>query len=173
MLVIVLDAAKGAIAGFVGLAIGDAAAYAAGTAAIAGHCWPVWNGFRGGKGWPTAGGSFFVGVPADLPDRRSVRPLVVALIRRTRGWRSWSCSSSGWSAAAVWWAADLPMWWGPGRAAGLLVYAVLGAVMVLARFPDRSVRWPVPGSLPEADRAVQRVIQERGSWRMQLRWDTR
>src|SRR2546421_6942387 len=47
LLVIVMDAAKGAVAGFVGLAIGDAAAYAAGTGVIAGHCWPVWNGFRG------------------------------------------------------------------------------------------------------------------------------
>ena len=41
LLVIVMDAAKGALAGFVGLAIGDAAAYAAGTGVIAGHCWPV------------------------------------------------------------------------------------------------------------------------------------
>jgi len=48
LLVIVMDAAKGALAGLVGLAIGDAAAYAAGTGVIAGHCWPVWNGFRGG-----------------------------------------------------------------------------------------------------------------------------
>ena len=37
-------------------------------------------------------------------------------------------------AAGVWWAADLSNWWGPEPAAGLLVYAVLGALMVLARF---------------------------------------
>src|SRR5258705_13342382 len=55
LLVIVLDAAKGALAGFIGLAFGDAGAYAAGPAGIAGHCWPGWNGFRGGKGVAAAG----------------------------------------------------------------------------------------------------------------------
>src|SRR3954465_12991780 len=63
LLVIVMDAAKGALAGFIGLALGDAAAYAAGTAVIAGHCWPVYNGFRGGKGVAAAGGSVFPGFP--------------------------------------------------------------------------------------------------------------
>jgi hypothetical protein len=45
--------------------------------------------------------------------------------------------------AALWWAADLPNWWGPEPAAGLLVYSVLGAVMVLARF-RASVRSGAP-----------------------------
>src|SRR6478609_11925608 len=67
LLVIVLDAAKGALAGFAGLAIGDTAAYAAGTAVIAGHCWPVYNGFRGGKGVAAAGGSFFSVFPPMVP----------------------------------------------------------------------------------------------------------
>src|SRR5258707_14595032 len=67
LLVIVLDTAKGALAGFAGLALGDAGAYAAGTAVIAGHCWPVWNGFRGGKGVAAAGGSFAAGFPPMFP----------------------------------------------------------------------------------------------------------
>ncbi len=71
LLVIVMDAAKGALAGVVGLAMGDPGAYAAGTAVIAGHCWPVYNGFRGGKGVAAAGGSFFSVFPPMVPDRRA------------------------------------------------------------------------------------------------------
>src|SRR5215213_11954344 len=67
LLVIVMDAAKGALAGFAGLAMGDAGAYAAGTGVIAGHCWPVYNGFRGGKGVAAAGGSFFSVFPPMAP----------------------------------------------------------------------------------------------------------
>jgi hypothetical protein len=37
-------------------------------------------------------------------------------------------------AAAVWWAADLPTWWGPAPGPGLLIYAVLGAGMIVVRF---------------------------------------
>src|SRR3954469_15256615 len=59
LLVIVMDAAKGALAGVIGLTLVEPRAYAAGSAVIAGHCWPVYNGFRGGKGVAAAGGSFF------------------------------------------------------------------------------------------------------------------
>ena len=80
-LVIFLDTLKGVIAGFVGLAIGDAAAYAAGTAAIAGHVWPVWTRFRGGRGVATAGGSFVSVFPPFFPIA-AVFALVVTLIRK-------------------------------------------------------------------------------------------
>ena len=133
LLVIVMDAAKGALAGGIGLALGDAGAYAAGTAVIAGHCWPVYNGFRGGRGVASAGGSFFV-----------VFPPMVAIDGLTTGAVAFLSKSSRiaikvalviWVvAAAVWWAADWPMWWGPDPSAGLLIYAVLGAAMVQVRF---------------------------------------
>src|SRR5262249_47115774 len=133
LLVIVMDAAKGALAGVIGLALGDAGAYAAGTAVIAGHCWPVYNGFRGGRGGAAAGGSVSSVFPplrpiAGLPTRgaasvgRSCRlPIRGALV-------VWVAS------AIVWWAAGWPMWWGPEPTIGLVVYAVLGAVMIQARF---------------------------------------
>ena len=133
LLVIVMDAAKGALAGFVGLAIGDAAAYAAGTAVIAGHCWPVYNGFRGGKGVAAAGGSFFSVFPPMVPVDGLITAAVAFLGKSSR--LAIKVALVVWVvAAAVWWAADLPLWWGPEPSVGLLVYAVLGAAMIQARF---------------------------------------
>jgi glycerol-3-phosphate acyltransferase PlsY len=65
-LVLVLDAAKGAlpVAGAWWLLahgrVVDQAAVATGLAAVIGHCFPVWLGFRGGKGVATALGVFLV-----------------------------------------------------------------------------------------------------------------
>src|SRR5258705_13521481 len=104
LLVIVLDTAKGAVAGFVGLTLGDPGAYAAGTAVIAGHCWPVWNGFRGGKGVAAAGGSFFAAFPPMVPidglitgaaaflGKSSPLSITVALV-------VWVVAAAAWSAA--------------------------------------------------------------------------
>jgi len=133
LLVIVMDAGKGALAGFVGLAIGDAAAYAAGTAVIAGHCWPVWSGFRGGKGVAAAGGSFFPVFPPMVAIDGLVTLAVVVVTRRSR--LTIGTALVVWVVSAVaWWAADLPMWWGPEPRVGLVVYAVLGAAMIGTRF---------------------------------------
>ncbi len=132
-LVMLLDTLKGVIAGFVGLAIGDSAAYAAGTAAIAGHVWPVWTRFRGGRGVATAGGSFVSVFPPFFPIA-AVFALVVTLIWRRPALTIMLVCPLWVVAASIWWAGDLSNWWGPEPSAGLLVYAVLGALMVLARF---------------------------------------
>jgi acyl phosphate:glycerol-3-phosphate acyltransferase len=133
LLVIVLDAAKGAFAGFVGLAIGDAAAYAAGTGVIAGHCWPAYNRFRGGKGVAAAGGSFFSVFPPMFPIDGLSTAAVAFLGKSSR--LAIKAALVIWVAsAAVWWAADWPMWWGPEPGPGLLAYSVLGAAMIQVRF---------------------------------------
>lgn len=128
-----LDAAKGAAAGLVGLAIGDAAAYAAGAAVVAGHCWPVWTGFRGGKGVAAAGGSFFSVFPPMVAVDGLITLAVVGITRRSRvgivaALVVWVVG------AAVWWAADLSNWWGPEPGPGMLVYAIAGSAMIGLRF---------------------------------------
>ena len=51
---LVLDLLKGAAAVMIGWQWGEAAALAAAAAVIVGHMFPVWLGFRGGKGGATA-----------------------------------------------------------------------------------------------------------------------
>jgi len=133
LVVIVMDAAKGALAGFLGLLLGDAGAYAAGTAVIAGHCWPVYNGFRGGKGVAAAGGSFFSVFPPMVPIDGLTTGAVAFLGKSSR--LAIKVALVIWVVAAVvWWAAGWPMWWGPEPSFGLVVYAVVGAAMIQARF---------------------------------------
>ncbi|MFI5053961.1 MAG: hypothetical protein ACHQDE_06320, partial [Acidimicrobiia bacterium] len=42
-------------------------------------------------------------------------------------------------AAVVWWATDLPNWWGPDPGPGMLVGALLGSAMILVRFRTAAV----------------------------------
>jgi acyl phosphate:glycerol-3-phosphate acyltransferase len=55
----IFDLLKGVAAVLLARQLSDGAAWPAlaGVLAIAGHCWPVWLGFRGGKGVATAGGA--------------------------------------------------------------------------------------------------------------------
>lgn len=73
--VALVDIGKGALATWLALrfAPGDASlgvaavAYLAAFAAIVGHVWPLWHGFRGGKGAATAVGGLLVLWPGSVP----------------------------------------------------------------------------------------------------------
>ena len=85
---LVLDALKGVIAVLVARALfpgvgpyADWLAATAGIAAIVGHIFPVWLGFRGGKGVATGVGVFFVLAPVAL---LCAGVLFVAIVAVTR-----------------------------------------------------------------------------------------
>ncbi|HEX5499817.1 MAG TPA: glycerol-3-phosphate 1-O-acyltransferase PlsY [Thermomicrobiales bacterium] len=80
--VLVLDFLKGFAPVFVALRIGLDGwwAAAAGVAAVAGHCWSPYIGFRGGKGMATGAGAAAALFPAVL----LAAPIVVVIVALTR-----------------------------------------------------------------------------------------
>ena len=78
-----LDAAKGLLAVVVAqrLTSGAATPVAAGVASVIGHIYPVWLGFRGGKGVATAAGVFAVLAPLALGIASGVFLLAVWVTR--------------------------------------------------------------------------------------------
>ncbi|MEZ5297835.1 MAG: glycerol-3-phosphate acyltransferase [Ilumatobacteraceae bacterium] len=88
--VLVGDIGKGAVASVVGGAIaGPVGAHVAGSAGVIGHCHPVWNGFRGGKGVAASIGQCLVTFPAYFPIDLAVGAATAAMPwwrrRRLRG----------------------------------------------------------------------------------------
>jgi len=85
--VVMIDVGKGFVATWLGLCVGVVApppldsAYAqaalCGFATVVGHCWPVFFGFRGGKGAATAAGAVIVLAPALILPLLAVWALVL------------------------------------------------------------------------------------------------
>ena len=134
VVVIVVDIVKGVIAGLLGWLIADdAGAYAAATAAIAGHIFPVWSRFRGGKGVATSGGAVLVVFPVYFPIDAAVAA-VGALSLRNAERAIWISAPVWLGAALAWWLADLPNLWGPEPTVGLPISSAVGAGMILWKF---------------------------------------
>ena len=69
---VVIDIGKGAVAAWLGMRFADGThtawlPYATAFAAAIGHIWPIWHGFRGGKGAATVVGGVAVLWPAAVP----------------------------------------------------------------------------------------------------------
>jgi acyl-phosphate glycerol 3-phosphate acyltransferase len=145
--VMAADIAKGIAACRLGArSAGDTGAHVAGVAAVLGHCYPLWSGFRGGKGIATSFGQCVATFPAYAP----LDAAVATSVARIPGLRrpalvSVAVSSTGWLLAShLWWRRELPNLWGPrptralplANAATILVIASRGALMLRRRQPD-------------------------------------
>ncbi|CAN5434062.1 hypothetical protein BH18ACT3_BH18ACT3_08870 [soil metagenome] len=132
--VLAADMAKGAVGAGLGRAIaGPAGAYVAATASIGGHIVPVWSRGRGGKGVATSAGACLAVFPPYFPIDATVAA-VAAASRRNAERAVWTSSFAWVAAAVIWWWRRLPNAWGPPPTAGLPLFAVAGAAMILTKF---------------------------------------
>jgi glycerol-3-phosphate acyltransferase PlsY len=132
--VLVADMAKGAAAGAAGRVIaGPTGAYVAATASIAGHIVPVWSRGKGGKGVATSAGACLAVFPAYFPID-AVVAVTAAATKRNAERTIWMSSTVWVAAAIVWWRRRLPNAWGPSPTAGLPLFALVGAAMILTKF---------------------------------------
>lgn len=134
--VMAADIAKGAVASAMGGRIaGSGGAHLAGTASVAGHCFPVWNGFRGGKGVACSVGQCLATFPAYFPIDLAVAALTAARPWRRRAFAGTTAASAAWVAGGVlWWRRRLPNAWGPPPSAALPVAAAASSALIASRF---------------------------------------
>lgn len=135
--VIAGDIAKGAAASMVGgVVAGPLGAHLAGTASVVGHCYPVWNGFRGGKGVAASVGQCLVTFPAYFPIDAAVAVVTAAIPRwKQRAFSATVASSVCWVLGGlVWWRRGLRNAWGPKPTAALPLAAAVSSAVIIHRF---------------------------------------
>jgi acyl phosphate:glycerol-3-phosphate acyltransferase len=136
-LVMVGDIGKGALASAVGgVVAGRPGAHLAGTAAVVGHCYPVWNGFRGGKGVAASVGQCLATFPAYFPIDLAVAAITVSNPRwRQRAFAATAVSSVCWVLGGlVWWRRGWRNLWGPRPSLGLPLAAAASSAVIAHRF---------------------------------------
>jgi len=141
--VVVADIGKGIAACAVGRRLaGDDGAHLAGVAAVAGHCYPLWTEFRGGKGVATSFGQCLYTFPLFAP----VDAAVAVAVARVPGLRrpvlaSVAVSSTAWLLASVlWWRRGGPNLWGPRPTAALPLANAATVAIIASRAARRSQR---------------------------------
>ena len=131
------DIAKGALASAAGAMVaGPAGAHLAGSASVIGHCFPVWNGFRGGKGVAASVGQCLATFPAYFPIDLGLAAITAASPRlRQRALTGALVSSAAWVVGGfVWWRKGWPNLWGPKPGPGLPLAAAVSSSVIAYKF---------------------------------------
>ena len=131
------DVTKGVLACAVGAAVaGPAGAHLGGTSCVAGHCYPVWNGFDGGKGVAASVGQCLATFPAYFPIDVAVAAATASNPKfKQRAFVATLTSSVCWVAGAVlWWAKGWRNLWGPKPTLLLPLAAAVSSSLITQRF---------------------------------------
>lgn len=139
--VMAADIAKGGLACRLGRRIAGAGGeHLAGPAAVVGHCYPAWNGFRGGKGVGTSAGQCLATFPAYFPLDLAVAAATATAAkrgRRDRAFAGTAAASAIWVAATVlWWRRRWPNGWGASPGPALTVATAASSAVIIKRFRD-------------------------------------
>src|SRR4051812_19658471 len=132
-----VDIAKGAAACSFGRRVaGPDGAHVGGTAAVIGHCFPVWNGFRGGKGVATSVGQCVATFPAYTPIDLSIAWATSASPRwKQRAYAATVIASVAWVAGGALWAwRGWPNLWAPRPTSALPAAAAVSSAVILSKF---------------------------------------
>jgi acyl phosphate:glycerol-3-phosphate acyltransferase len=139
--VMAADISKAALACRIGGRIGGGtAAHLAGTTSVIGHCFPVSNGFRGGKGVACSVGQCLATFPAYFPV-----DLAVAAATSTRRWRSRSYAATAVASVTwvlgglLWWRKGWTNLWGPAPTAALPTAAAASSAVIIYKFATATV----------------------------------
>jgi glycerol-3-phosphate acyltransferase PlsY len=131
------DVGKGALACVAGAAVaGPLGAHIAGTSSVIGHCYPAWNGFRGGKGVAASVGQCLVTFPAYFPIDAAVTVATAANPRwKQRAFAATVVASACWVAGGVvWWRKGWSNLWGPRPTVALPIASALSTAVIVRRF---------------------------------------
>jgi len=144
ILTLVLDAAKGALAVFLAARLTSESAtwmMIAGLCVLAGHCFPTWLGFRGGKGVATAAGVFLMLCPLAFLGALILFVLVVFY---------WRFVSLGSIAAAAAMPLLIYFFWAPHHAPPhVITFGTLAATLLIVYKHDANIQRMVQGDEPK------------------------
>ena len=135
--VLAVDIAKGAVASGLGaLVAGPVGAHTAATGSVVGHCLPVWNGGKGGKGVAPSVGQCLATFPAYFPVDLTVAAITASNPRwKKRAFTATLVSSACWVLGGVlWWRRRWPNLWGPRPTGSLPVASLASSAMIAYKF---------------------------------------